>query len=286
MAVTTGPRAPGDTVTIEASDWNALISAVEVGVYLPSQSVFPESLAIGPGLRNLTNLSGDNGKYNTVTGYRCGLAITTGEANTLYGRVNGELVTTGNFNTAVGVNTLAALTDGTGNTAVGYGCLFVNVHGNGNTCLGQTAGKYTMGDVGVFLGHAAGYWETQGSCLYIDNTARTDEADGRVKALVYGVFGTNPVDQSLTVNGIFRQSGASTYSVFSQSGTAGLMYFGSDATCYFSRASGLFTVATQNEPMRLYATGYRLAGLAAKTSDPHVVDELWNSGGTVKVSAG
>jgi hypothetical protein len=58
---------------------------------------------------------------------------------------------------------------------------------NGNTVM-------TISSSGnVAIGANAGYYETGSSKLFIDNDPRVDEADGRAKALVYGIFAATVV---------------------------------------------------------------------------------------------
>jgi hypothetical protein len=129
-------------------------------------------------------------------------------------------MTSGNFNTAVGYGTLAtvnggqyqntalgaqALTKATGgseNTALGSYSLYNNLTGSNLTAVGNQAG-YTSasGSGSVFLGNYAGFYETASNKLFIDNTLRASEADGRAKALVYGIFDAATANQYLTVNG-------------------------------------------------------------------------------------
>jgi hypothetical protein len=52
----------------------------------------------------------------------------------------------------------------------------------------------------VCIGYQAGYYETGTNKLFIDNQSRASEADGRVKALVYGVFDATVANQSITFN--------------------------------------------------------------------------------------
>jgi hypothetical protein len=63
--------------------------------------------------------------------------------------------------------------------------LYTNSSGNGN----------------IAIGPSAGYYETGSNKLFIDNTTRASEADGRVKSLIYGVFASTPSSQVLVVNG-------------------------------------------------------------------------------------
>ncbi len=139
---------------------------------------------VGTGYGALNRLT--TGYQNTASGYLALFGVTTGFENTGIGNSAGANVTTGSYNTLIG-------------TASGNGF----VTGQQNTTLGHAAGYLATGDSNVFLGQQAGYYETGSNKLFIDNTTRTNEADGRVKALVYGVFTATTAAQSLTVNGSF-----------------------------------------------------------------------------------
>jgi hypothetical protein len=142
------------------------------------------------------------GINNTAIGANVLISNTTGNSNTAIG--GGALLenTTGYSNTAIGINALASNTTGIDNATIGSGTLYFNTTGEKNTAIGCNAGRNVTGGFGnVFLGCQAGYWETGSNKLYIDNQARTNEADARVKSLIYGVFDANPANQILAING-------------------------------------------------------------------------------------
>lgn len=138
----------------------------------------------------LNHSEGIEGYYNVFIGYKSGAHITTGYVNTGIGANNLDDITTGYYNTSVGDNGLVSLTTGYGNTSIGV----------------STGNSLTTGNLNVFLGYKAGYYETGSNKLFIDNATRANEADGRVKALIYGVFDAAPADQTLTVNAVLDVS--------------------------------------------------------------------------------
>ena len=76
------------------------------------------------------------------------------------------------------------------------------------TNIGSFAGQgITTNGGGINIGCEAGFYETGADKLFIDNAKRTDEADARVKALVYGQFDAAVANQFLTVNGDFHANG-------------------------------------------------------------------------------
>lgn len=162
----------------------------------------------------LTHSSGTEGYFNTFVGNGVAVDITSGYINTGVGGDVLKNITTGYRNAAFGDNTLSALTTGFKNTA-----------------LGQNAGKTLItGDSCVFVGYGAGYYETASDKLFIDNALRANEADGRVKALIYGVFASTVAGQSLTVNGLI----SGTYGAkLGDGGTTNYTEHGTDGTQTF-----------------------------------------------------
>jgi len=91
--------------------------------------------------------------------------------------------TTGDDNTSLGLQALFYNTTGDDNTAVGKWALSSVVTGGNNTSLGTSAGAYTTGSGGLFLGYKAGYNETASNKLYIANSDSSTP-------LIYGDFST------------------------------------------------------------------------------------------------
>lgn len=161
-----------------------------------------------------TNTEGDD---NTANGSYSLHNNTTGHDNTANGSYSLDANTTGNNNTAIGACSLGTNTEGYKNTAIGHYSLLVNITGDSNTAIGassldSTTGNYNtaigvyagQSNVGgcqsVFIGYKAGYYETASNTLYIDNAQRTDQADGRIKALIYGTFNATVAYQTLRLN--------------------------------------------------------------------------------------
>ena len=123
----------------------------------------------------------------------------------------------GDSNSGFGANTLRMNVDGNSNTAGGTAALYSNVDGSGNAAWGVSAGTFNLADGGtflgtltgfstttqgggVFVGYGAGYHETAAMKLFIDNALRASEADGRAKALIYGIFNAATASQVLAFN--------------------------------------------------------------------------------------
>lgn len=163
-----------------------------------SQTTATGNVAVGEDALRL-NISSS---YNVAVGFEALYSdindVGTGQ-NCAIG-VNALRSCRGDYNSGIGAGVLQLLTTGYYNVAHGYQTLKNNGGGDFNTAIGTEAGFTGSGNSNVYLGFRAGYYETGSDKLFIDNQARASEADGRVKALMYGVFGATPSAQSLTVN--------------------------------------------------------------------------------------
>lgn len=162
------------------------------------------------------------GVSNVIIGYYAGLFNSLGNQNTFIGSGAGKFNTSGNANMFLGVDAGAVNTTGVGNMFVGafagmhntigaqnafigYNSGYQNVSGSYNTAIGPYAGwSNVTGDSNVYIGYKAGYYETGSSKLFIDNAQRNNEADGRVKALIYGIFAATTANQLFRINGILE----------------------------------------------------------------------------------
>lgn len=135
---------------------------------------------------NLAMLSGGASPfdYNSAFGYACMQDITTGYANSSFGYMAAHQITIGDRNACFG-------------TEAGYGI----TTGSNNTCFGFSAGQGGNGSRNVFIGSVAGQYETGSDTLIIDSNGRTNEADQRIKALLYGIFAAASANQRLRING-------------------------------------------------------------------------------------
>lgn len=142
-----------------------------------------------------------NAMDNTGIGARALAAVTTGASNTACGCVAGISLVGGACNVAVGSWALHDCVGHDFNVAVGFYALEDRVSQE-NTGVGAYALRLgTTGARNVALGAYAGYFETGSDKLFIDNRQRASEADGRIKALVYGVFAAVSADQRFRING-------------------------------------------------------------------------------------
>lgn len=122
----------------------------------------------------------------TMAGYRAGYNTNaSGIGNSFYGNLSAFPNTSGSLNSYFGKETGQAGTTASSGAYFGYRAGWSNIVGNNN----------------VFLGPFSGFFETGSNKLFIDNQTRSNEADARVKALLYGVFDASPSNQTLAVNG-------------------------------------------------------------------------------------
>lgn len=155
------------------------------------------------GANALTSVQG--GSYNVAVGINC-LYANTANGNVAIGNSVLFANTTGGGNTAIGGATMNNNTSGSNNTAYGSNALGQN-NGNDNTAIGtQAFNSATTMARGVALGKGAGFYETGSDKLFIDNAQRASEADGRLKAMFYGVFASTVAAQFLTLNAGFITS--------------------------------------------------------------------------------
>jgi len=154
---------------------------------------------------DLAGVNLTTGGQPTLFGNTAGWKLTTGSYNTLIGAMSGAALTTGSSNTAVGRSSLFKITTTGDNVAVGMNALELSTGASKMTCVGRSSGATSVnGTSCVFLGYQSGYYETGSNKLFIDNQSRTNEADARVKALIYGGFDANTTNQFLNINGTLQ----------------------------------------------------------------------------------
>ena len=158
----------------------------------------------------------------------------SGDSNSAFGASAMSLNSTGSNCCAFGYYAMNANTSGAGNSAFGHSALRANKTSHNNTAFGFNCspkiiyggncvfGAYSLanattsqevtafgqmafynlisGNNGVAIGNKAGYYETAGNKLFIDNAPRASEKDGRIKALIYGVFDADTANQQLSFN--------------------------------------------------------------------------------------
>lgn len=176
---------------------------------------------------NNAHENGITGNANIAIGVRA-LVDNTSDANIAIGLQAMEGNTTGSANVAIGGGgVFAANTIGTDVVALGYQAirfgtayetvsvgsrsLYNNNNKVRNTAVGMYTGYTNPGSYNVFLGFAAGFYETGDSKIMVDNQIRASEADARTKSILYGVMDGSVANQFLNVNGrLGTRAGTST----------------------------------------------------------------------------
>ena len=165
------------------------------------------------------NFMGSYAGYYNTTGCRnnfmgayAGFSNTTASRNNFMGCQAGFSNTTGYYNNFMGQTAGYSNTTGHRNNFVGAYTAYYNTVGYRNNFVGEAAGYYNRtGNYNNFMGCNAGYYETESYKLIIDVFSRANEADGRIKALIYGVFNAATANQLLRINGKLELSVVSEY---------------------------------------------------------------------------
>lgn len=144
-----------------------------------------------------------SGSGNIGVGYQVGYYLTTGGNTSAIGYQALYYNSTGDYNTALGSQAFKGATTKSfsAGVAVGYRAGYAN-EGNYNTYVGAYAG-YTAASVanGIHIGYYAGRYETVGAKLIIDAFNRTNEANQRLYAIIYGVMSSTQANQILSLGG-------------------------------------------------------------------------------------
>ena len=180
----------GATLELDSS----IVIGDEIFTAAAAEAVY--SIIMGRGvLKNATYSSSDVILGGVSTG------VYSGSSNTFLGIGVADDATTAEQNVVAGTGAAGNLTEGSNNVISGVDAGDALTTGDSNVIAGFAAGAaLTTADGCVLYGNYAGRWETDSNKLFIDNAARTNEADGRIKALIYGVFAAAVADQTLAVN--------------------------------------------------------------------------------------
>ena len=183
-------------------------SAEFKNVNIPVGEAYKQATKIILRIKDINTFIGEDagkvttGNYNSFIGYSAGRANTTGHRNSIIGAYAGYDNTTGYYNNFIGYYAGRTNTTGYRNNFIGHAAGYANTTGYRNNFIGYYAGRSnTTGYRNNFIGYSAGYYETGSNKLFIDNQARANEADGRIKALIYGIFDAATANQRLRING-------------------------------------------------------------------------------------
>ena len=149
-----------------------------------------------------------DGSSNVCIGFQSGLAIVSGTANVTIGYQcvnNISNPISGSHNICMGWDVGGTLTtSATSNIAIGSYTLNNGAATPmvGTVAIGMYAGGNYIGYGGTFLGYYAGNYETsQDHALIIDSIDRSNQANSRNYALIYGVGNATPASQTLQLGG-------------------------------------------------------------------------------------
>lgn len=115
--------------------WELTAFAAQDLTYLPDQTQFPGSVALGAGLRSLAHATTEQGFDNTAIGLEAGLCLTTGWGNTLLGPRAGRALTASTV-----CNTYSGSLGNVGNTLIGRNCAPIANGALDNTLVGTNVG--------------------------------------------------------------------------------------------------------------------------------------------------
>jgi hypothetical protein len=170
------------------------------------------SSGLGAGSGNIVTVI--NGDTTNVLSITADGEITSAYGRYLYTNANGNIfvglsgptsVSGGAIqNVSIGTQSSNDLTGGDYNVSIGYRSNYNITTSSYNTALGSYSGYTNItGSDNIFLGAYAGYYETGGNKLYISsltNIEQATEADGRVRAIIYGEQSAITADQNLYFN--------------------------------------------------------------------------------------
>ena len=197
---------------------------VAIGETALQYNLASNNVAIGWNSSKYTN----TGSGNIGIGTESLLSNSDGNYNTAIGQSSLK-TSNGWFNTSIGYRAAGDGSLGWDNTIVGAQAgLNAGNAGYYNTFIGSQAGYSSVGTGSLFLGNQSGYYETGNNKLFIDNAKRTNQADARVKALIYGQFDASVSNQFLTVNGnlnlgLTPTTSAGTYDILTRNTSTGVV---------------------------------------------------------------
>ncbi|MCW5518917.1 hypothetical protein J1N09_03645 [Aureitalea sp. L0-47] len=179
------------------------------------QSMFANTTgAFNTGLGYGTLQSNATSSYHTAIGHEALNSLNGGSGNVALGYRSLFNTTSASDNVGLGLQSIFSNTTGLSNVALGSNALYSNTTGNQNVALGRDAAFNYSGSGSVFIGYQAGFNESNGNRLYIENS----NADSG-NALVYGEFDND----LLRINGTFQLGvpSGTGYAFPTTDGTAG-----------------------------------------------------------------
>ena len=261
------------------------------------------------GLNALDSISVGSGLSNVAFGKDSGTAITIGDENTLFGNLSGASLIGGLKNTFVGFASGDSVISSNRNTGIGWAALS-GVASDDNTCVGYLAMPNGTGTDNAIFGSSAGASLTSGSTnTLFGKDAGTGVTTGDRNIVVGDIIGISTTSYSVLIGASGSTSGGNT----SDQLVIGFNNFVQNASIEGYQAArsdvdhsgkvltitgpSAFAGAGSNQTGGnlvlqggLKASGGGANGLIIlnniPTSDPSVAGALWNSSGTLMISAG
>lgn len=247
---------------------------------------------------NAGNFTASGASDMVGIGDECLIAITTADGGVFIGSQSAYSMKTGNMSVGIGFQCMFSSTGnaacvglgaqslynctGSWNVGAGWQTLYNCTSGAGNIGVGYRAGyTLTTADYGVYLGYYAGRFETGSNKLFIDNQGRSNEADGRVKALIYGEFDAATANQLVRFNA--KVEVRETLTMLSGNLIMGANAIGNDAAVmtFAAGAAGQTTVTGDFALVNTAAAKYVIFDTG--TGATHLVSGLlWRHGGTTR----
>lgn len=247
------------------------------------------------------------------------ISVTTGTKNTAIGAFALSEVTSGSENTAIGFGVGSLLTTGSQNLGIGFNAINAATTANFLVGLGYGAlGGVTDGFATIGIGRFAGRLDGSDSpanpsqSIYIGTNARSGAAAASNEIVIGGTFDTVGLGSNSTLLGsagstlarimgdleVLRTTAAQlkVYNAYTSASnweaavidwrtTANTLRLGTDVGSGGGTARPLHLITGGTARIEITASGGIIFhGLPG--ADPGVAGQLWNDGGTLKVSAG
>lgn len=253
-----------------------------------NRSISSNNIAIGQNAITGSGATADDntGQGNVAIGTSAGNNLIDGSFNVILGYDSARYIEAGGYNTLIGRGVGHSIIDGSYNTIIGRDAGHLGADRSNNVAIGTFAGYRCEGDYSVFIGPNAGAYETGANKLFIDNSLRADEADGRIKAMIYGEFDTTRTNQNLFLNAnvtvredlvvdggklsSFGNPTAGNYSRFEADGT---LVFKGDATVWKDNNISVNSMGPNNSanPDRV---DYDATNIEVRAFDASTVEEI------------
>lgn len=192
-------------------------------------------------------------------------------------------LTSGTYNYAFGFNALEACEDGFGNIAIGYQSLLKNISGDKNVAIGYQCMNENLANENIAIGYQSLYANTTGTLnvgLGVLTLAASNSSYNTILGHAAGRYLTSGASNVfIGFSAGRRQTELSNLLIIDNRDRTNVATELTNALIY-----GIFAAAPANQTIRLNAGVIMMASIPG--ADPSNAGQLWNDGGTLKVSAG